>query len=206
MFSFICYSCLCCFLLSNSHQIYLIFIYQLKRKTWGKRRRNVPDEPTPDVVAIGTRINDLWNIDGHKINSENWIGFTRFRILNKRPHQGHPWVDGRLTKTQVTSRPEMIWPDVWSSMSKCAQKKAMHHWDMDKSKIQIACHKKKVHDILPDEIDVIVQVRSLRFQWHQQCHALNNYASPPPRRRRRKLQCQTSGGRRPQHATKGDSL
>ena len=29
-----------------------------------------------------------------------------FRILNKRPLKGHSWVDGRLTKTHVTSRPE----------------------------------------------------------------------------------------------------
>ena len=32
-----------------------------------------------------------------------------FRIPNKRPHQGYSWMDGTLTKTQVTSRPETIW-------------------------------------------------------------------------------------------------
>ena len=47
----------------------------------------------------------------------------RDRILNQRPPQGCSWVDGRLIKTQVVSRPETIWPQVWSSMSKCAQKK-----------------------------------------------------------------------------------
>ena len=49
---------------------------------------------------------------------------TRFRILTMRPLQGYSWVDGRLTKTEVTSRPESIWLEVWPSMSKCAQKES----------------------------------------------------------------------------------
>ena len=49
--------------------------------------------------------------------SESRNGSTRFRILNKRPSQGDSRVDGRLTKTQGTPRPEKIWPEVRSSMS-----------------------------------------------------------------------------------------
>ena len=63
-------------------------------------------------------IDDSWNIDGNRILSESWSGSTRFRILRKHAPQGYSWVDGRLTKTQVTSRPETIWPEVWPSMSK----------------------------------------------------------------------------------------
>ena len=44
--------------------------------------------------------------------------------LEKRPLQGYSWVVGRLTKPQVTSRPETLWPEVWSSLSNCARKKA----------------------------------------------------------------------------------
>ena len=66
----------------------------------------------------------MYGTDGNKISYESCIGPTRFRILNKRPHQGYSWVDGRLTKTPVTSRPQAIWPDVWLSVPKCAQNKA----------------------------------------------------------------------------------
>ena len=31
-----------------------LFIYRLKRRTWGEWRRNVPDAPTPDVIATST--------------------------------------------------------------------------------------------------------------------------------------------------------
>ena len=71
-----------------------------------------------------SNFDDLWNTDGHRIPSESWSGSTKFRILNSRPPKGYPWVDGRLTKKQVTARPEVIWPEVWSSMSKCAQENA----------------------------------------------------------------------------------
>ena len=47
-----------------------------------------------------------WNIDGERILSEGWIGPTRFPFLNNRSPKGYSWEDGRLTKAQVTSRPE----------------------------------------------------------------------------------------------------
>ena len=63
-----------------------------------------------------------YSIDGTLTDVEfslkSLSGSTRFRILNKRPVQGCSRVDLRMTKTQVISRPE-----VWSSISKCAQKK-----------------------------------------------------------------------------------
>ena len=82
------------------------------------------------------------------------------RILNKRSLQGYSWVDGRLNQTQVTSRPETIWPEVWSSMSKCPQKKAKQQWDIHEPKTQVARQKRKNHDILFDaveELDGIIQ-------------------------------------------------
>ena len=33
------------------------------------------------------------------------------------------WSGGRLTKIQATTRPENLWPEVWSKMGKAAQKK-----------------------------------------------------------------------------------
>ena len=47
---------------------------------------------------------NFWNVDGQK----GCIGSTRFCTRNKRPPRGYSWVDGRLTKTQVTSRSDTI--------------------------------------------------------------------------------------------------
>ena len=68
-------------------------------------------------------VDDFWNIDEDRTHSESWIGSTRFFMLNKGPPQGDAWVNGRLTRTQVTSSPETSRPEVWSSMPKCAQRK-----------------------------------------------------------------------------------
>ena len=62
-------------------------------------------------------------------------------------------VDGRLTKTQVTPRPETIWPEVWTSMSKCVQKKAKEQWDTVKPKIQAARQKRTLTTFIPDEVE-----------------------------------------------------
>ena len=56
--------------------------------------------------------------------------------------KGDSWVDGRLTNNRVTSRPDTTWPEVWSSMSKSAQKKAKQHWSMEKPKIRSSVTKK----------------------------------------------------------------
>ena len=69
-------------------------------------------------------IDDCWNSDWDKSFSDLWVGVTRFELLNKDPPEGHMWVQGRLSPKQVTKRPEYIWPDEWSNMSKnsCSEK------------------------------------------------------------------------------------
>ena len=136
------------------------------------------------------RIGDTWNINGDRNLSENWSGgSTRIRILHKRPHQGCASVDGGLTKTQVTSRPETIWPVMCSSMSRCAQKKAKQQCNIEKPKTQVSSSiffLTKLKTLTP----LFRTPEILEFQWNQQCHALHEYAPPPPTYRRRELQCQ----------------
>ena len=89
-------------------------------------------------------VDDFWNIDGHRILIESRSGSTRFRILNNRPHPGYSWVDSRMTNAHVTSRPETIWPEVWSSVSKIAQKQAKQKWDIEEPRIQAARQKRQI--------------------------------------------------------------
>ena len=60
-----------------------------------------------DVLHEAT-VDDFWNTDGDKSLSEPWVGVTRFELLNKI-QQKDMWVQGRLTKEQVTARPGNIW-------------------------------------------------------------------------------------------------
>ena len=88
-----------------------------------------------DVLREAT-IDDYWNIDGDKSLSEPCV--TRFEQHNKEPPKGHMWVQGRLTKKQVTARPEYIWPAPWSIMSKNSQRKAISKWAEEKQKTDAA--------------------------------------------------------------------
>ena len=58
------------------------------------------------------RIDDYWNVDGHRDLSEAWIGFTQFTILNEKPPDGYTWSGRRLTNMQTKSRPDNMWPDM----------------------------------------------------------------------------------------------
>ena len=59
------------------------------------------------------RIDDYWNIDGSRDLSGSWTGFTRFTLLEEKPPDGYVWSGKRLTKRQVTSRPDHLWPELW---------------------------------------------------------------------------------------------
>ena len=74
-------------------------------------------------VLQESRLDDYWNIDGARDLSDSWTGFTRFTLLNETPPKGYMWSGERLTKIQTTSRPDHIWPDVWTRIGKAAQRR-----------------------------------------------------------------------------------
>ena len=69
------------------------------------------------------RIDDYWNIDGSRDFSDPWTGFTQFTVLDEKPPDGYMWSGERLTRKQLTSRPDHLWPELWKSMGKHAKLK-----------------------------------------------------------------------------------
>ena len=69
------------------------------------------------------RIDDYWNIDGSRDLTGLWTGFTQFTLLEEKPPEGFMWSGGRLTRKQLTSRPDHLWPELWKSMGKQANLK-----------------------------------------------------------------------------------
>ena len=66
-------------------------------------------------------IDDYWNIDGLRDLSDPWTGFTQFTPLDEKPPDRYMWSGGRLTRKQLTSRPDHLWPELWKSMGKHAK-------------------------------------------------------------------------------------
>ena len=66
------------------------------------------------------RIDDYWNIDGSRDLSDSFTGFTQFTVLEEKPPDGFLWSRERLTKRQVSSRPDHLWPELWTGMARNA--------------------------------------------------------------------------------------
>ena len=67
------------------------------------------------------RIDDYWNIDGSRDLSDPWTGFTQFTLLDEIAPDGYMWSGRRLTRKQLTSRPDHLWPELSKSMGKPRQ-------------------------------------------------------------------------------------
>ena len=67
------------------------------------------------------RIDDYWNVDGSRDMSDSWTGCTQFTLLDEKPPEWFLWSGWRLTKRQATSRPDHLWPELWTKLVRNAQ-------------------------------------------------------------------------------------
>ena len=81
------------------------------------------------------RIDDYWNIDGSINLSDSWTGFTHFILLEEKPPEGFLWSGEGLTRKQQTSRPDHLWPELWTKLGRNAQLKERQKWSHEKPKL-----------------------------------------------------------------------
>ena len=84
------------------------------------------------------RIDDYWNVDGSRDLSDPWTGSTQFTLLEEKPPEGYMWSGERLTRKQLTSRPDHLWPELWKSMGKYAKLKEKQKWLNEKLHLEKA--------------------------------------------------------------------
>ena len=76
-------------------------------------------------VMQDRRIDDYWNNDGPRDLFDSWTGFAQFTLLEEKPPDGYMWSGWRLTKRQVTSRPDHLWPELWPCFARQARHVSM---------------------------------------------------------------------------------
>ena len=81
-----------------------------------------------------SRIGDFWNFVGSRDLSDSWTSFTQFTLSSEKPPDGKMWSRERLTKRQVTSRPDHSWPELWIKLGRNAKLKERHKWAIGKPK------------------------------------------------------------------------
>ena len=97
------------------------------------------------------RIDDYWNIDGSRDLSDPWTGFTQFTLLEEKPPDRYMWSGERLTRKQLTSRPDHLWPELWKSMGKHAKLKEKQKWSNEKFDLENARKLRGIYFIDPED-------------------------------------------------------
>ena len=108
------------------------------------------------------RIDDYWNIDGSRDSSGSWTGFTQFTLLEEKPPNGYMWSGGRLTKRQVTSRPDRLWPELLIKLGRNAKLKEKHIWSNEKPKFDNARRLRGIYFIDPEDNDFKETIKNAR--------------------------------------------
>ena len=108
------------------------------------------------------RIDDYWNIDGSRDLSDPWTGFTQFTLSEEKPPDGYVWSGGRLTKRQVTSRPDHLWPELWIKLGRNARLQERQKWFNEKPKLDNARRLRGIYFIDPEDMEFKETIKNAR--------------------------------------------
>ena len=123
------------------------------------------------------KIDDYWNVHSSKHLSDSWRGFTKFTLLKEKPPKGYMWSWERLTQIRTTTRPDYVWPEVWTKTGKAAQNREKQEWAKEKPKFDNVRKLRGIYFIDPDdkEYSFVFQKKNERRKTEKTCgssHAL----------------------------------
>ena len=83
--------------------------------------------------------------------SDSWTGFTQFTLLEEKPPDGFLWSGERLTRKQLTSRPDHVWPELWKTMGRNVKLKERQKWSHEKPQLDNARKLRGIYFIDPED-------------------------------------------------------
>ena len=108
------------------------------------------------------RIDDYWNIDESRDLSDSWTGFTQFTLLEEKLPDGYMWSGERLSRKQLTSRPDHLWPELWTKLGRNAKLKERQKWSIEKPKLDNARRLRGIYFIDPEDKEFKENIRNAR--------------------------------------------
>ena len=121
------------------------------------------------------RIDGYGNIDGRRDVSDPWTGFTHFTLYEEKPPDGYMWSGERLTRKQLTSRPDHLRPELWIKLGRNDKLKERQKWSNEEPKLENARRLRGIYfiDFEDKEFkETIKNVRKkLKHRWLQPCFA-----------------------------------
>ena len=146
-------------------------------------------------VMQESRIDDHWNIDGSRDLSDSWTGFTQFTLLEEKAPDGYMWSGGRLTRKQLTSRPDHLWPELWKSMGKHAKLKEKQKWSEERVHLENARKLRGFYFIDPENTELKETIKNARKKLETSvapampCKIVKNCGSGASNKLQTKLPC-----------------
>ena len=111
------------------------------------------------------RIDDYWNIDGSRDLSDLWTGFKHFTLLEAKAPDGFMWSwEEGLTRQQVTSRPDHLWPELWKSMGKHAKQKEKQKWSNEKFHLENERQLRGIYFLDPEDTEFKETIKNVRMK------------------------------------------
>ena len=126
------------------------------------------------------RVDDYWNVDSNRSLSDSWTGFTKFTLLKEKPPKGYMWSGRRLTKVQTTTRPDHVWPELWTKIGKAAQNREKTEWKNEMPKLDNARRVRGIYFVDPDDEEYKEHLKNARRKIGQACgrgHAVQKKSS-----------------------------
>ena len=108
------------------------------------------------------RIDDCWNIDGSRDLFDFWTRYTQFILFDEKALDGCIWSGERLTRKQLTCRPEHLWPELWKSMGKNAKLKEKQQWFDEKIHFDNARKLRGIYFIDPEDKEFKETIKNAR--------------------------------------------
>ena len=75
----------------------------------------------------------------------------RKTLIEEKPPDGYMWSGEKLTKRQVTSRPDHLWPELKIKLGRHAKLKEKHKWSNEKPKLDNARRLRENYFIDPED-------------------------------------------------------
>ena len=94
--------------------------------------------------------------------SDYWTGFTQFYQLQEKPPNGYMWSGERLTRKQLTSKPDHLWPELWEKMGKSAKLKEKQKWSYEKPHLDNARKLRGIYFIDPEDKEFKETIKNAR--------------------------------------------
>ena len=141
------------------------------------------------------RIDDYWIIDGSRDLSDPWTSFTQFTLLEEKVPDGYMWSGERLTRKQLTSRPDHLWPELWKSMGKHAKLKEKQKWSNEKFHLENARKLRGIYFTDPEDKEFKETIKNARKKLEtpvapaMPCKIVKIYGSGASNKIKTKLAC-----------------